>query len=291
MYILNAIIRVSLCTISFSLATIASSQSTQIQDFWYAGAEISRFTLDQNRYGEQHVGHAEFIFVTEPFLLQQQVKHEHGDGPATDVLKLNALRTFNTGLYSYRTMTSTFQPVDYAKYPQALKSTTSIQDWCGQAYQQINRIENGWQLRLHSYFQDTADRSEVLTEAYLEDALWLLLRLDPTVLPLGTIQIVPGALYTAFAHQPAQPQVAEARLQQDALTSLYCLDYPDLSRQLEIEFDNSFPHIIRSWREIVPSGTTTAVLQNRIMNSNYWLYHQPQHGHLRQDLGLEAVAD
>ncbi|MFQ3270854.1 MAG: hypothetical protein ACI9A1_001173, partial [Lentimonas sp.] len=119
-----------------------------VRNFWFNGAEINRYELSQSRYGEQHPGHAEFIFVTEPFLMHQQVKDERGIDPSTDVLKLNALRTFNTGIYSYRTMTSTFRPIDLLAYPHALKTTTSVQDWCGHAYQQINRTTTGWAVEL-----------------------------------------------------------------------------------------------------------------------------------------------
>ena len=288
---MNVYQRIVLSIFSVTLWSLSFGQSAQVKDFWYAGAEISRFALDQNRYGEQHQGHAEFIFVTEPFLLEEQVKHEHGQGAATDVLKLNALRTFNTGLYSYRTMTSTFQPIDLATYPHALKSTTSIQDWCGQAFQQINRIAEGWQLKLYSYFQNEGDRSEVLSEAYLEDALWLLVRLDPAALPLGSISVVPGAVHTRFAHIPVRFERAEASLRENTERSFYRLDYPALKRQLEIEFDRQFAHVIRSWREMSPSGTTTATLEDRMMNSNYWLLNQPKHAPLRKELGLEPIAD
>ena len=99
------------------LALALPLHSNQVRNFWFAGAEINRYELSQMRYGESHPGHAEFIFVTEPFLTKPHVKNEYGGQPSTDVLKLNALRTFNTGIYSYRTMTSTFQPIDLDTYP------------------------------------------------------------------------------------------------------------------------------------------------------------------------------
>ena len=137
--------------ISFAAKPYPVIASDSIRDFWFSGAEINHYTLDQSRYGQQHPGHAEFIFVTEPFLTQQQVKNETGGQPSTDVLKLNTLRTFNTGIYSYRTMTSTFQPIDLARFPHALKTTTSVQDWCGQSFQQINRKHSQWQVELRSW--------------------------------------------------------------------------------------------------------------------------------------------
>lgn len=262
-----------------------------VRNFWFNGAEISRYELSQARYGENHPGHVEFIFVTEPFLIDKQVKHESGPGDSTDVLKLNALRTFNTRIYSYRTMTSTFKPIDLDRFPHALKSTTSAQDWCGQAFQQINRRDDGWRLRLFSYFQKERDQDRELSSAWLEDELWVLLRLDPSRLPQGTFEAIPGALHTRFAHQTVEAVPATGRLSAGQEQSTYALHYPEDERRLKITFDTAFPHIIRGWTDTSPRGTTTAVLEDRIMNSYYWSENQPEDRAKRKQLGLEPIAD
>jgi len=133
-----------------SVNVLASTTTEQIRSFWFAGAEISRFELSQSRYGAQHAGQAVFIFVTEPFDLDEQVKSDTGGTGTTPVLKLNALRTFNTGIYSYRTMLSTFTPTRDLAAPQVIKETLSVQDWCGQVFTQINRTEDRWQLQSFS---------------------------------------------------------------------------------------------------------------------------------------------
>jgi len=263
--------------------------SDSVRDFWFSGAEISRYELEQSRYGENHPGHVEFIFVTEPFLIDKQVKDESGSGKSTDVLKLNALRTFNTGIYSYRTMTSTFTPIDLDRFPHALKSNTSVQDWCGQAFQQINRLEDGWQVRLFSYFQREGDQDFTLTDAWLEDELWVLIRLDPTRLPQGDFTIVPGALYHRFSHQPIKVVEARGVLSVGPRESVYRLHYPDYGRTLAITFETAFPHIIRSWTDAGPEGTTSAVLRDRIMNSEYWAKNRPKDREERERLGLEPI--
>lgn len=262
-----------------------------VREFWFNGAEISRYELSQARYGENHPGHVEFIFVTEPFLIEKQVKDESGTGGSTDVLKLNALRTFNTGIYSYRTMTSTFRPIDLDRFPHALKSTTSVQDWCGQAFQQINRRDNGWRLRLFSYFQKEGDQDRELKNAWLEDELWVLLRLDPSRLPQGTFEAIQGALHTRFAHQPVQAMRTQGKLATGPKVSTYTLHYPEDKRSLEITFDTAFPHIIRGWTDTSPRGTTTAVLEDRIMNSYYWSENAPEDRGKRKHLGLAPLAD
>jgi len=262
-----------------------------VRDFWFNGAEINRYELSQARYGANHPGHVEFVFVTEPFLIDQQVKDESGTGSSTDVLKLNALRTFNTGIYSYRTMTSTFKPIDLERFPHALKSNTSVQDWCGQVFQQINRRDDSWQGRLFSYFESEGDQSFKLADAWLEDELWLLIRLDPSRLPRGEIKAIPGALHARFAHQPVDVRQATGELKTGRKISSYILHYPALERTLSIRFDTRFPHIIRGWTDAGPQGTTTATLQDRIMNSTYWSENQPGDRAKRRQLGLEPVAD
>ena len=262
-----------------------------VRDFWFSGAEINRYKLDQLRYGHQHPGHAEFIFVTEPFLTQEQVKNETGSQPSTDVLKLNALRTFNTGIYSYRTMTSTFQPLDLVRFPHALKTTTSIQDWCGQSFQQINWKKSGWQVELRSYFEKEGDQDFKLDQSWLEDELWLRIRLDPQKLPTGPIKVIPGAVTTRFDHHPIQPYEASGTLTQDSRRTTYTLHYPKLKKTLEITFDTKFPHIIRTWKEIYPWATTEAVLTHRVINSEYWSENSPKDRELRKQLGLEPIPD
>ncbi|MGE9271321.1 MAG: septum formation inhibitor Maf [Verrucomicrobiales bacterium] len=268
------------------------ADSKQIRDFWFAGAEINSYELSQSRYGESRPGHAELIFVTEPFLLEKQVKDESGRGESTDVLKLNALTTFNTGIYSYRTMTSTFRPIEMERFPHALKSATSIQDWCGHAYQQMNYRDGEWSSELRSYFESFGDQDLTLGEAFLEDELWITLRLNPEEgLPIGKCAVIPGALFTRFHHQPISIQQAEGKLFRKNNQSIYVLSYSALGRSLSITFDTDFPHIIREWKEVTPKGTTTAVLKKRLMNSNYWSLNKPEDSKLREQLGLEPVAD
>ena len=279
--------RLILCFFLFLLPL----HSDPVRDFWFSGAEINRYELTQVRYGEAHPGHAEFIFVTEPFLTEAQVKNEVGDSPSTDVLKLNALRTFNTGIYSYRTMTSTFQPIDLEAFPHALKTNTSVQDWCGQAFLQLNRTDLGWRGELRSYFQKEGDRDFELSDVYLEDELWIQLRLNPSKLPLGEIELIPGSVYTRFAHESIEPSKASATLETHGKQSVYTVEYESLPRTLKIMFDTEFPHIIRRWDEVEPAGSTRAVLTHRIMNSEYWSKNKAADAPMRKKLGLDPMVN
>lgn len=282
------------CPVSAQPASsVDSVVPAEIKNHWFNGAEISRFELKQVRYGKTHEGHAEFIFVTEPFLTGEQVKHEFGSGESVPVLKLNALRTFNTGIYSYRTMLSVFTPITGAHSREALKTTTSVQDWCGQAFLQTNRRSSGVRIQQFSYFQTEGDRDFDLGDVPLEDGLWTSLRLAPESLPTGELEMVPGSVFLRFRHLPVKAYAALGKLEQSGGQYLYSLVYPEIGRTLEIRFDRKFPHIIRSWNESLESESirTSAVLKDRIENAYYWEMNQPEDAHQRRRLGLQPVAD
>ena len=131
-----------------------AKEHASFDTYWYQGsAELSRYTLRQARYGEYHDGEAVLIFVTEDFLPGPQVKQERGESPAAiSVLKLNAYRRFFTGIYPYTLMTSSFTPASIES-SRTLKVSSSMQEWCGNVYSQINRRADGLRVQLHSYFQ------------------------------------------------------------------------------------------------------------------------------------------
>jgi hypothetical protein len=140
----------------------------QFQDYWYNhGAELSRFSLQQMRYGEIHEGHAVLVVVTEKMNPDTQIKADHPGAQDIAILKLNAVRKFFTGIYPYSIMISIFMPVDVQTYPLPLKISSSTQEWCGHAYTQMNLNENEYRVRLHSYFEkDFPHRIQQWHETY-----------------------------------------------------------------------------------------------------------------------------
>ena len=120
---------------------LSSEQSSEVNDFndyWFSGkAELSSYELKQSRYGEIHDGEVVLVFVTEPFSLSKQVKLDYPKESGLDkvsVMKLNQSRKFNTGIYDYSILSSVFTPIEIEEYPHALKTTTSMQEWCGHSY-------------------------------------------------------------------------------------------------------------------------------------------------------------
>ncbi len=278
--------------------------SKAFSDYWYQGkAELSRFELEQARYGEVHTGNAVMIFVTEDLLTETQVKQEQAtEEEATKVLKLNFVRDFTTGIYDYNMMTSVFSPVDRSIYSHALKVSTSAQEWCGHAYLQLNNREEGYHLSSHSYFQEEADQDMNVEKAYLEDELWTLLRLAPFDLPLGEFSIIPGTMYTRLMHKAVAPVLAKAAL--DKYTGeeypgenllKYRVHYPSLERTLSIYFEKAFPHKIAGWEETYSSGfgdgkkeLTTKAVRTHSIQSAYWKKNGKKDRSLRKQLGLPS---
>ncbi len=269
-------------------------------DYWYQGqAEITSYTLKQARYGELHGGDAVLIFVTEDFSVRKHVKldlpDEAGDD-AVNVLKLNALRKFNTGVYPYTTMTSVFSPVNRDRYPRALKIATSVQEWCGHAFVQLNLQEDRYRVQQYSYFEREGDRALELEPAIAEDEIWTTIRLNPDDLPTGEVAMVPGTLYQRFDHTAWRNVNATAILMPDAreddLMIYNLVYYPDLNRTLTIRFKRDFPHEIESWEEVefAADGTeelVTTAVRNKRMMLDYWTKNSVVDVKLRRELGLE----
>lgn len=279
--------------VSTTLCLSPAQDPDAFNDYWYSGvAEINRYELKQARYGEIHQGDAVFIFVTEDFMTDTQVKHERGPRDnAVSVLKINATRTFNTGLYPYSLMTSVFTPVSQPS--DCMKITTSVQEWCGHTYFQMNHRGSSFDISAHSYFQSEADQQIQVAAALTEDGIWNLVRLDPSALPTGLLRIFPGTQFMRLRHQPWRAQEAQGSLQQGADTWTYELSYPALQRTLTIEFERQFPHQIVAWSEQGPSGfgpqasimKTEARLTHSIREA-YWGMNRHRDRVARERLGL-----
>jgi hypothetical protein len=275
----------------------------QFQDYWYNhGAELSRFSLQQMRYGEIHEGDAVFVFVTEKMHPDTQIKADHPGEKDIAILKLNAVRKFFTGIYPYSIMTSIFAPVDVQNYPLPLKISSSTQEWCGHVYTQMNLNEDEYRVRLHSYFEGEGDKDFSLQKALPEDALWTLIRLAPGSLPRGEFIMIPGTVYARLAHRPLSAQKAVADLSPSDEKSIegnplviYEINFPDEARTLRIYFEKDFPHRIQKWHETykgrIGSGakvlTTRATRTHTIMDP-YWKHHSNKDRRRLESLGLSA---
>jgi hypothetical protein len=268
-------------------------------DYWYQGkAEIASYELSQARYGQNNPGHAVLIFVTEDFSKSKQVKldrpaQNHKD--AIKVLKLNAIRKFNTGMYPYSTMTSVFTPVAQSeKLPQkSLKCTFSAQEWCGQVFTQVNKDKSGYSVQWNSYFESEGDGKKNIKKGWLENELWTMIRINPEYLPTGKMELIPSLQYSRLTHDDLDAEKANGELIEKGVYLEYNITYTSIDRSLKIRFEKAYPFKIISWEESFRSGfgenakmlTTKAELKS-MKYIDYWNHNDSTDIELYQELGL-----
>jgi len=273
----------------------------EFQTYWYGGqAEISRYELQQARYGEVHNGDVVLVFVTEDFLTEEQVKNESGRENSVPILKLNLVKKFPTGIYDYSMMNSVFSPVDLNAYPHPLKVSSSSQEWCGHTYTQINLRGDKYNVEGRSYFEQEVNEDFELPGTYLEDELLTRIRLNPATLPQGKVNMVPGTMTSRLRHIPLRAEMVETKLEKYTGSDYpgeklmqYTIAFSQTDRSLSIVFEQDFPHQIAGWEENYMSGwgagakrlQTKAVRTHQIM-SDYWSRNSLEDQKLRAKLGL-----
>ncbi len=266
--------------------------SENFKKYWYAGkAEISSYQLEQARYGEIRKGSAVLIYVTEDFLAKQQVKADRQNVDNIPVLKLNATKKFNTGIYPYSIMQSTFYPV--ADNQHAVKVSSSMQEWCGHVYSQLNNREQ-FEISSHSYFENEADQNFKLDKTLLENEVWTKIRISPNNLPKGAINIIPSFEFCRLKHKEVKAYNATASIKKGTDSNTYTIEYPTLERTISITFSNAFPYTIESWVETFKSGfgknakkLTTKATKIKSINSDYWSKNRNEDEVLRKELNLK----
>ena len=267
-------------------------------DYWYQGkAEITSYDLQQARYGEIREGIAVLVFVTEEFSKKNQVKLDNPNANRKDaipILKLNMTRKFNTGIYPYSMMLSTFTPVDLKKNPNTLKVTNSSQEWCGHTFMQLNMGKYSYDSQVYSYFESEGDKKTRLEKTFLEDELWAKIRIDPSSLPEGNIDIIPSTTYARLKHIDFKNEKATADIEEKGNEMHFHLKYINLERQLTIVFEKTFPHQIISWEETYKSGfgpnaktMTTKGQKKKSILLDYWSKNGTEDAHYRKELGLD----
>jgi len=183
-------------------------------DHWRDGhAELAGYELTYPRYGQLRQGIAVTVFVTEPFSDRLRVKADPGhEGRTFEVVKLNLVQDFPTGVYDYNMMTSVFVPTS-ARHGRpagtATKVSFSSQEWCGHVYQQALFGADRVAHVSHSYFDGEADQSGELDypdDGIAEEALWHWARglAAPRVEPGGAadVHVMRSLALTRLRHVP-----------------------------------------------------------------------------------------
>lgn len=268
--------------------------SKEFNEYWYSGTgEITSYQLSQARYGELREGKAVFIYVTEPFLNKEQVKADNPTSEnSTSVLKLNSVKKFVTGIYPYSVMSSTFFPVNANANQHAIKVSSSMQEWCGHVFTQLNNREQ-FEVNSNSYFESEGDQSFELKKEVLEDEIWTRIRINPESLPLGNLKMIPSMEYTRYSHIEFKSYQANTSLNQNEGATTYTVHYPELKRTLNINFNSQFPFEILGWTDTYKSGwgenakvLTTTATKIETLRLDYWSKNHNTDLELRKTLGL-----
>lgn len=268
-----------------------AQQNQEFHAYWHAGkAEVNSYALNQSRYGEVRKGKAVLIFVTEDLSKKQHVKIEDpSQRNKVNVLKLNFIKNFVTGIYPYSMMLSVFTPTNSEKDPASVKVAMSSQEWCGQVYTQLNLRGNRYAIKSHSYFEQEADRQFSVRQALLEDEIWNLIRLDRDKLPVGEVDMIPGLFYTALNHVDLKVKKAIAEKTVIKGDYVYTLRFPEEQRTLSIRYAVSFPFKILGWKETWTEAEdtleTTATLDKTLF-IDYWTKNKNEFLYLRDSLNL-----
>ena len=244
--------------------------SKEFKSYWFDGkAEISTYILSQSRYGEMRSGNVVLIFVTEDFLKKEQVKANISSEKSESILKLNRIVNFLTGIYPYHIMNSSFVSVEETE--PLRKITVSIQEWCGQTYLQLNK-KSELKIKRHSYFEGETDQELNFKNALTEEELWSTIRINPSSLPIGNLNIIPSLDLLQLNHLRIKPYQAIAKLDFKNNYFTYSLEFQDLNRLLKIKFKNSFPNQIEGWEEFSLKENIQLSSANRLTTKkiSYW---------------------
>jgi len=276
----------------------------EVQQYWYQGeAEIGSYRLTQSRYGEPRRGYLVLIWVTEDFSKEKQVKLNDPSANPSDVdkvLKLNAIRRFETGIYDYSTMRSVFASADWGAAAHLRKLTFSAQDWCGQTFLQAGVRDEEMKVEAFSYFESEGDQELELSSRWSEDLLWLQIRLDPSELPTGKFELLPSVTHLRLSHKNIAIYEAEGELQQtkarygrDNLQE-YMLHYPQLKRTVRFYFERERPHRLLGWEEEFPGlKGNPAKVEARLIHtekSPYWKQNGLKFNSMREKFSLPGFA-
>jgi hypothetical protein len=289
----------------FSLSLVCSTALAADPDFdsyWRDGkAELDGYRLTVSRYGQERHGQAVAIYVTEPFSESKRVKVDNptnNPSDVIDVLKLNLVRDFQTGIYDYNTMVSTFvRTTDFSP----VKLSFSSAEWCGHVYEELLFHPGKITGQYFSYFEGESGPRNLNVPKYAvaEDNLFILLRgLRGPFLRTGekaTFQLLPSVYYSRLAHQPPAWTGAEiycaGALGVDVpagkfMATLYKLKTFD-GREGRFFVEQAYPHRIVRW-ELLPD--ISAELTGTIREP-YWKLHDNGHEKYLKELGLKSTLE
>ena len=147
--------------------------------------------------------------------------------------------------------------------------------------------------QLDKEIQANSSNQDKLRIAILENEIWTKVRIDPTDLPTGELEVIPALEFIRLGHKELKAYKAMGNISEKDGITTYILTYPDLERTLTINFTTDFPYSIESWTEEFKSGfgpnaklLTTKATKLKQMKTAYWGQNSNQDLFLRDSLGL-----
>lgn len=278
---------------TLELSAKAGASSSFWQHWGDGKAELSGYRITTMRYGQPREGQVVLIYVTEPLDKRTLIKDDKAPREqAIQVLKLNQMLKFDTGIYPYSLMTSVFSAVDDLGKERfsPLKIAFSGQEWCGHVYHQVRPAADHFLSNLRSYFASEGDRGEVVSTAagvLYEDALLIQLReLDGPFAGGGdwSGELVPALWEARKAHRPLRPVAAQIKRsvgQRDGVAvTRFELRYGDVLKTYEVE--KAFPRRVLAWQK--SDGERASIAKTARLP--YWSLHDNGDEKLREKLGL-----
>jgi hypothetical protein len=291
---------IAIATAVGRLAALAPpSVTTASPTFWTAWgdgkAELSGYAVTTGRYGAPREGRVVLIYVTEPMDRRSWIKDDAGDVPPAErvnVLKLNSVLKFQTGIYPYSVMTSVFSPVDAPAADRfaPVKITLSAQEWCGSVYQKVMPGAAEFANESRSYFHaegNTETTVKVPPGTLYEDALLIQLRELDGPFAGGedwSGSIVPSLWSARKRHVPLDPVAATIR-RADATrdgkpVTRFTLTYAAVSTTFDVE--KAAPRRVLGWKSA--DGDEGRILKTTRLP--YWKLNQPGDERFLKELGL-----
>jgi len=242
------------------------------EEFWRhwsdGNAELSGYDLTFPRYGAARKGTAIAIFVKEPFSSLRRVKaNDSRKGDTFDVMKLNLVHDFPTGIYDYNLMTSSFAalaPFGDQRSGEIAKVSFSAQEWCGHTWAQLVFRRDRVEETIHSYFdgeEAAARRLPGRAVSLSEDALlsWARGMVLPQVEPgdSASADILGSTLRSRLLHKPVEWRKASfMRAQETTSTKVPAGTFATRRATVEIanglkwefEVETNFPHRVIAWK-------------------------------------------
>jgi len=285
-------------TVADAVPLLGPSQAPDgFWETWGDGlAELSSYHLRQPRYGEVHDGEAVLVFVTETLTDATRVKSDGGHTDEVPVMKLNEVRDFETGIYDYNLITSTFVRLNgTTSWGVPDKVSFASQDWCGHVYEQLVPRGDRVTRTSHSYFDGEADAEgpfAVAPRAVFEDALPILVRgLVGRPGHEVAVDVFDRSLSARFSHSPAQFSPATLSWSDDVTqitvpAGTIAASPVTLDREVGVDatywVEVAAPHRIVRWtRSDGASGELVATVREP-----YWDEHRQQDAPHRRALGL-----